>query len=614
MYKKNFAILVFVVLAFSAPGQHPLIYPADVIDIRYAMSQPAVGYTLRVDTNNLSGYDVEINIKNAPKTFHLAMATHKEYDDRYWRYVENFRAESKEKISFERKDSALWKINSSGKNITIKYRIHLPVLTGTVRPVWRPFLSKTGGLVGDMHSFMYLVEDARISSYITFKIPENWKIATGLASTSDAKIFYASSAKTLMDCSVMVGNFLSRSFIVQGIPHKIAYWLLPDAKSFDTSVLVKSVKKIVKETIQLFGKAPYKNYTFLFQDGAYGALEHNNSVTMGLPTATFQRDITDMYNEIAHEYFHTWNLVALRPAEYSDLNYGPKEKAKGLWWSEGMSIFYSDLILRRANLPTYDSTRIIHLEKLIERYFSNSGNYKISPESSSLESNEQPGGLGDYYPSVHLQGEITGAMLDLIIRDASNSKYSIDDVMRKMYYDFPEEKGFYGKDIEQSVKNICGCDAYSFFQSYVYNANILDFNRYLKLIGKKVNITWKQAVDEKGDPSPDLDIFIYRRVGDTVFSIGLTNPESCWAKAGLHTNDKVIFINDMPVTGRESLRNIQRDLKIGDNVKFTIKRNSILQKIIVPVTGYNTPTAIITDLKNTTMKQQRIFQDWYNLK
>ncbi len=70
----------------------------------------------------------------------------------------------------------------------------------------------------------------------------------------------------------------------------------------------------------------------------------------------------------------------------------------------------------------------------------------------------------------------------------------------------------------------------------------------------------------------------------------------------------------MPVTGMESLRNIQRDLKIGDKVKFTIKRNSILQKIIAPVTGYNTPIAIITDLKNTTMKQQRIFQDWYNLK
>lgn len=575
---------------------------------------PTISYVLKVDTVDLSGYDVEMHISNAPKTFHLAMATHHEYDDRYWRFIENFRIESAEKFNFIREDSALWRITSSGKDVTIKYRIHLPAFTGNQRPVWRPFLSSTGGLVGDMHSFMYMVEQPKVSSYITFQIPQDWNIATGLSSTNDTKIFYASSAKVLMDCPVLVGKFKSWNFSVKDVLHKIVYWLLPNAISFDTSLLVKNVKKIVQQTVKVFDTIPYKNYVFLFQDGAYGALEHSSSVTIGLPTATFQRDITDMNNEIAHEFFHTWNLMRLRPAEYSELNYGPQEKAAGLWWSEGLSVFYSDLLVRRAKLPVYDSSRTIHLEKLIERYFSNPGNAKISPEKVSLESNAQPGGLGDYSVSVHLLGEVLGSMLDFIIRDATNGNHSIDDVMRKMFQRFSGKKGFYGKDIEQTIKGICNCDIHPFFEDYVYHATPMNFNKYLKLIGRQLNVSWKPAVDDNGKPNPDWQMNIYHPVGDTGFNILIDNPESCWAKAGLHTNDKVVFVNDIAVTGMQTWRNIQRNLQVGDKVSFSIKRSSGIEKITVTVTGYEVASAHITSLKNITTKQEKIFREWNDLK
>lgn len=600
MFSKKFTTLVYL-LCFNT--------------FLFAQQAPKtiINYILRIDTSDLSGYDVEMHIQNPPKSFHLAMATHKEYDDRYWRFAEYFTVESKQKINFIREDSALWKIISPGKDATIKYRIHLPASNGQ-RPVWRPFLSATGGLVGDLHSFMYMVEQLHTPSHITVQLPQNWKIATGLTTTNDPTIFYAPSSKALMDCPVMIGKFYSWNFTVKGVPHQIVYWPLPNAISFDTSLLINNVKKIVTQTVKLFDIMPYKKYIFLFQDDAYGALEHSNSVTVGIPSINFQRDIVDMNQEIAHEYFHTWNLMALRPAEYSELNYGPQEKAGGLWWSEGMSIFYSDLLLRRSGIATYDSTRTIHLEKLIERYFSNPGNAKISPVKSSLESNAPPGGLGDYSVSVHLQGEVVGAMLDLITRDATNGEYSIDNVMRKMFYRFPEKKGFYSADIEKAVKDICGCDVHFFFEKYVYNANEIDFNKYLKLIGRQVNVTWKQATDESGKPMPDYQMNIYKPVGDTGFNILIFNAESCWAKAGLHTNDKVISINDMPVTGQQTWRNIVRNLKIGDNIKFIIKRNQVIKEIIVNVTGRTVATAQITALVNITTKQQKIFTAWNNSK
>jgi len=45
---------------------------------------PPVDYLLTVDSA-LSGWTVEMHVHDAPATLRLAMAAHREYDDRFWR-------------------------------------------------------------------------------------------------------------------------------------------------------------------------------------------------------------------------------------------------------------------------------------------------------------------------------------------------------------------------------------------------------------------------------------------------------------------------------------------------------------------------------------------------
>ena len=45
--------------------------------------KPVINYTLRVDSTELSGWNVEIRLRTISDTFRLAMAAHPEYDDRY---------------------------------------------------------------------------------------------------------------------------------------------------------------------------------------------------------------------------------------------------------------------------------------------------------------------------------------------------------------------------------------------------------------------------------------------------------------------------------------------------------------------------------------------------
>jgi predicted metalloprotease with PDZ domain len=96
---------------------------------------------------------------------------------------------------------------------------------------------------------------------------------------------------------------------------------LPDAKDFDTTMLVSSIEKVAQQAALLFGRPAYREYSFMLQDGAAGSLEHNNSVTVGAPSSQLTNSMGGILSEITHEYFHTWNLMRIRPVEYGDVSY-----------------------------------------------------------------------------------------------------------------------------------------------------------------------------------------------------------------------------------------------------------------------------------------------------
>ena len=574
-------------------------------------SRPTIQYVLTIDTNNLSGYNVQIQLKNTKHSFQLAMATHNIYDDRFWRYVRNFRVETSQgKASYIKKDSALWEISVPGDNALIAYRIELPHQS---RFAHTPFLSSTGGLVGDLHSFMYLVDEAHTPCTVNFQIPELWQIATGLEKNQNSKTFSASSAKELLDCPVLIGIIHNWSFKVREIQHSIAY--LPTTSGsllFDSFLLVDNIKKIVEQNLNLFGSFPYKNYKFLLEDGVFGALEHSNSVIIGAPATFLVSSMKDMYGQIAHEYSHTWNLIQIKPAEYTDLNYGPQQQSEVLWFSEGLTLFYADLLLRRAGLPTEDSTRIYHLEQLITRYYADTGNMVIPPAKVSLVSNAPQGKLGDYSASVHLQGELIGALLDMLIRNSTKNEKSFDDVMRLMFKRFGNNKGFHAKDIEQVVKDVCNnSDVSIFFKKYIYEGKSLDFNSYLKLIGLQVEINFKNAVDDKGNYLPDKRLYIWKPYDDSLYHLQITNPKSSWTKAGLHTNDIISGINDQPLNKRQDYNNVMDKIQIGDKVVFKIVKLNGVVRIPVIISGYLKPFIHIVKVNDSNIQIQKNFNKWF---
>jgi len=573
------------------------------------VQEPRLAYKIRFDSADTTGISVELKVRNAPASMRIAAHAHPEYDDKYWRYVENLTAKSTSaQLKISRIDSVRWQLNNPAGDVTISYRVKFPH-DQRPRAAWKPFLSATGGLIGGPHSFLYPMSLEKEAASVDFEIPAGWKIGTGLTGNSRARTFNAPDLQTFMESPMLVGQLSEWNFNAHGIPHRVFYWRLPNATPFDSVAFVNGLEKIATEAIMFFGSAPYREYAFLFQDDAYsGGLEHPNSFTMGAESKKLAEDPNFTIEEVAHEYFHTWNLMAIKPAEYREIDYRIQGPVAELWFSEGLTIYYADLLRRRAGLPTDDSTRTEHLQKAIERYLGLPGLARFSAEQvSRVAYNSSPDALGDYVASAHLEGELLGTILDLRIRDATNGARSMDDVMRLMYSRFREKK-FTSRDVQNAVDEICRCSTSSIFNQYVFNAGAIDFNRYLALAGMKSTVTWQPALNPDSTRQPDLRAWAYERGGHLNFRVG--NPESIWAKAGLHTGDEIVTLNGAEEKTWPDFRRVFGALKMGDTVALVVKRgNETISKKIV-VTGYDRPVVRIEPIDAASAKQIKLRNDW----
>ena len=593
-----------------ASAQTPQRHFTEGVEARFAKSHPVITYRLTLSDRDTSVFAVEMTLRNAPDTFRIAMAKHPEYDDEYFRHVD-LATDQDPRITITRQDSVVWRIVAPGGNATISYRIQLPPSAGA-RAAWKPFLSATGGLTGGPHTFMFVLGAELAPAHVELRMPESWQVATGLTPTHDPRTFFASNAYVLVESPILVGRFDVSRFAIDGVPHTIAYWRAPNYTRFDAAAFNKAIEGIATETVKLFGRPPYREYIFMVQDNAWGGLEHHNSVTLGARSDLLAREPDELIREAAHEFIHTWNLMRIRPAEYVGVSHRPIKPVPTLWFSEGLTIFYSDLLARRAGLGAIGATRTEHMEGIIARWLSSPGNARFSAEAvSRVAYNAAPDALGDYSGSSHLQGEVLGALLDLTVRSATDGKRSIDHVMRDLYGRTAGPAGMTGADIEASVAAVCGCVVKPFFDAHVRGAQPLDFNRYLALIGLKADITWDTVTRDNGEKAPDHRLWAYDPPGDSLLALAVNNPETVWGKAGLHSGERVISVNGNSVRTWNEFRSAIAQSRVGDVVHLVVKpKVGPTRTVSVTVTGYTRPVVKISEIIGATEKQVRLREAW----
>ncbi len=424
-----------------------------------------IGYVLTLDSAHLDVADVRIRVSGAPATFHVAMKVHAEYDAKYWRYLDEMRiaCAGGRAGTVVREDSTLWRVDGCGGAGEIRYRVHIqPAPTG-LRRAWLPYARDDGAFINPPDFFLYVPELSASPITLALRTPQSWHIATALYQQGMQTVRTASNAHTFLDSPILVGHFKRWDFIDQGTTYHVAYWPLPEAPAFDTTRFVDRLRRLAHTAALAFGPPPAsRDYWFLIQDGAWDALEHGASVTIGVPSEQLARDPGASTTEIAHEFVHTWNLVALHPAGYNALSYRPPSRTPSLWIGEGITLYYADVLPRRAGIADTAPSRLEHLQTLAQNYDASPVLHTVSPAQASLAFEDSPVDNPDATGGYYLQGELLGDVLDALILDSTHEHRGLDDVMRAMRARTaaPDGRGFRGytpAEFEQVADSVCHC-------------------------------------------------------------------------------------------------------------------------------------------------------------
>ena len=566
-------------------------------------STDTVRYTLRIDSLDLSGFEVEMRVPNAPPVLRLAMAAHPEYDERFWRYMRGLRAETGGAAgSVARVDSAVWEVRSAGGEVAVRYRIVLPPHRRGFRPSWQPVLTSMGGLIGGLDSFLYVADQPQRPTRLDLDLPRGW-VRAGIPAKGS---WSTPSAAELMDAPILVGRLRTWRFQSGGASHTIAYLHSADGVPFDTAAVVRVLERLAGTAREIFGSLPYSEYAFLLQDGTWGGLEHANSVTLGASSAELARELDEFLDNAAHEYVHTWNLVRLRPAGWSRLGQGPPPPTGVRWWSEGATIYFADLLLRRAGLAPANS-RLDRLGRDLAEYLDNPGYRTISPEQASRATGGATGGpeATDYY----LHGRLVATALDFALREATGGRRAVDELMRRMIARHSGPRGYTGADLERTASEVCGCDMHPFFARNVRAPGRLDFAPYLARMGLRMRVRRDSVIDGQGTLAPDLRVWARQAEVGPVRLI-ITDPRGAWARAGLRTDDEIVSLAGTSIDGMDGFRRTLRSLRAGQSAVVDYRRGGRTGRVTVSVGGYSRLRVTFDELPSATGIQRSRLAAW----
>ncbi|MEZ7847918.1 MAG: peptidase M61 [Polaromonas sp.] len=290
------------------------------------------------------------------------------------------------------------------------------------------------------------------------KAKPDWSLATGLAPHKINKNgfgrYRAADHDALVDSPVEMGAFWSGSFKACGVPHRFV--VAGAAPSFDGAQLLADAQKICEAQIRFWHgnkKPPFKHYVFMLNavDDGYGGLEHRNSTALicnrrdlpRLGEKKIPEGYTTLRGLISHEYFHTWNVKRLRPSEFARYDYSRENYTQLLWFFEGFTSYYDDLLLRRCGL--LDNAGYLKLlNKTINQVMQAPGRLVQSVAEASFDAWVKYYRQDDNTPnatiSYYTKGALVALCFDLSLRSASGKNEAkarptttLDEVMRTLW-------------------------------------------------------------------------------------------------------------------------------------------------------------------------------------
>lgn len=389
-----------------------------------------------------------------------------------------------------------WQVTPQDGELHVSYK----VLTDA-HSVAEGYLNEKEAFVAPNGVFMYVDGRKELPLEVSFQMPDGWKQASTslkLVGNNEGKVrtFAATNIDVLYDSPILFGNHYVKKFTHEGHGYEFA---ITCPEGLEDGTFEADFKKMVSSTTQLMGDVPYDNYCMIHLGAGGGGLEHLSSqacYTGGTYKFRSRADYLRHLTFVTHEYYHLYNVKAIRPFELGPFDYDHEVFTPMLWVSEGFTCYYEIRNLLTAGIVDGDFL-LASISDEIKTVETSEGHKHMSLRQSSydiwLNFFNRNSNSNDVTISYYNKGPVIALLFDIELRYATDGQRGVDDLMRLLYNRFykQQDRGFTEEEFWQCTDEIAGKPMEQ-LHHYVDTTDDIDYDTLLAHAGLGLHKdTWK---------------------------------------------------------------------------------------------------------------------------
>lgn len=519
--------------------------------------------------------------------------------------IKGFRVfdEQNKVLAFEKSNKDTWQIQTTDcQFVRVEYSYYASELNAG-----SSYLDDQQLYVNPVNCFLFA--DQTHAYELSLDIPASWKIASSLKFEDNRCVVahFDQLADSPFICSAQLEQ---ASYEVNGYHFHV--WF-NNQKFIQWEKALSDFEKFTRAQIEDFSEFPVNEFHFLIQTlpySAYHGVEHLEStvITLGPNHDVFGSLYKELLGVSSHELYHVWNVKSIRPAEMQPYDFKEENYSVSGFVYEGITTYLGDLYLLRSGVFTLDQY-LLELSKQLQKHFDNPGRFHYSVGASSFDTwldGYTPGAPGRKV-SIYTEGCLLAFVTDMKLREATNHKYGIQEVMKRLYFNFAVKgMGYTWQDYQETLENVSGISFKEFFDRFVFGTE--PYESILVEACEFFGLEIKQV------PSPS---YSEAKLGMKVspkgpdFQINAIYPGSPADLGGLSINDEILGVNHMRLQG-----NLDAWLNYNDSGMKTllINRNGrLLEKTLPEVNRFFYLTHSVHRLGILNQHQRKALKCWGDL-
>lgn len=542
-------------------------------------------------------------------------------EDDYGQFVADFKAYDKKGnlLTVTKSDDNTWSIKNAKSLVKITYLVNDTYDSekgkgfgkdDVFSPAGSNILANQNFML-NLHAFVGYFQDLKDSPYkVTVTHPEILWGATSMIDKDGSKttdVYEMPLYSELLENPIMYSKPDYTTFMVDGMDIQIAVYS-PSGKITAESI-TPEMKTMMTAQKKFLGKInSTKKYTVIIYLSSmtptdakgFGALEHPTATTVVMPEMMPKDELVEHLKDIvSHEFFHIVTPLTIHSKEIQYFDYNAPKMSQHLWMYEGITEYFANLFQINQSLITEDQFYTRIAEKI---QTANTMNDTMPFTTMSANVLTEP--YKSQYLNVYQKGALIGMCIDIIIREKSEGKRGILDLMQKLSTEYGVNKPFNDEELFAKVTSLTYPEVGAFLTQYVSGPTPIPYYDYLAKVGvTKVTKKKPEGIFLNGQ----IPYIAVNRENKEIFIAPDKELHVFYTSLQLKAGDVILAVNNKPYSLDNIYELISDSQKWKENDPITIKirrdgKEQIIQgNVKFPYT--DTDALEATDPSKATLKE-----------